>query len=246
MKNQNTQIQIQSLTRNWVIVEKAMEILNILTQITGCVEAKSSNFAKFKTLNDVLATLSDPDAWDEYYRSCSLSARRYLQAIALLGALCYYEKVDYDLCLKYYTDLGWFIISRSALSFINLAPEKTSDMIQVCVVTTVAGMLKGRPDSIRRKLYRVLESVSWWTPLGWVMDLMTCNEAMQKLQAIAEEFAKETNGKQLFYLTTVMMSYKDLEKLMQYSKEPTNQEIAKRLKKILEAHKRTSAILNSQ
>jgi len=118
-----------------------------------------------------------------------------------------------------------------------------SDIIQVCVVTTVAGILTGRPESIRRKLYRVLESMSWWTPLGWIMDLKTCNEAMQKLQAIAEEFAKETNGKQLFYLATIMMSYKDLERLMQYSMEPANQEIAKRLKKILEVHKELAEFL---
>jgi hypothetical protein len=101
----------------------------------------------------------------------------------------------------------------------------------------MAGVLKGKPESIRRKLYRVLESVSWWTPLGWVMDLKTCDEYKQKFQAIAEEFAKETNGGQLFYLTTVMMSYKDLEMLLQYSKKPTNQEVAKRLKRILEVHK---------
>jgi TRAP-type C4-dicarboxylate transport system substrate-binding protein len=117
------------------------------------------------------------------------------------------------------------------------AHTMASNIIQVCMVTTMAGVLKGKPESIRRKLYRVLESVSWWTPLGWVMDLRTYNEYKQKLQEIAEEFAKETNGRQLFYLTTIMMNYKELERLLQYSKEPANQEIAKRLKRILEVHK---------
>ena len=112
-----------------------------------------------------------------------------------------------------------------------------TDIIQVCTVTTMAGILKGKPESIRRKLYRVLESVAWWTPLGWVMDLKTCNEYKQKFQEIAEEFAKETEGKQLFLLLTTMMPYEELERLLQYSKEPANQEVAKRLKRILKAHK---------
>jgi len=109
--------------------------------------------------------------------------------------------------------------------------------IQLCLITTMAGITKGKVETIRRKFYRVLESASWATPLGWVMDLQTCNEVKEKLQVLADEFARESGGKQLFYLETITISYGALERLLQNAKEPANQEIAMRLKKILELRK---------
>jgi GR25 family glycosyltransferase involved in LPS biosynthesis len=106
--------------------------------------------------------------------------------------------------------------------------------IQLCIITTMAGVTKGRAETIRRNFYRLMESWGWLTPLGWIMDSKTCSEAMEKLQHLASEFAKETNGKQLFYLATTLMSYSELKRLMQYAKEPENKEVAMRLKKILE------------
>jgi GR25 family glycosyltransferase involved in LPS biosynthesis len=109
-----------------------------------------------------------------------------------------------------------------------------SNTIQLCIITSMAGVVKGRGETIRRSFYRLVESLAWLTPLGWVMDSKTCSEAMEKLQQLANEFAKETNGKQLYFLATTLMSYSELKKLMQYAKEPENKEVAMRLKKILE------------
>jgi len=110
-----------------------------------------------------------------------------------------------------------------------------SNTIQLCLITTMAGVVKGRAETIRRSFYTFLNKFAWRTPIAWVMDLKTCNEVMPKLQEFAEQFAKETGGeKQLFYLTTIMMSYKELERLLQSAGEPENREVAMRLKKILE------------
>lgn len=108
-----------------------------------------------------------------------------------------------------------------------------STSIQLCLITSMAGVIRGRAETIRRNFYAFLNKFAWYTPIGWVMDWRTCNEVMPKLQKFAEEF-KESSGKQLFYLTTVMMSYKELERLLQYAEEPENKEVAMRLRKILE------------
>jgi hypothetical protein len=109
--------------------------------------------------------------------------------------------------------------------------------IQLCLITTTAGVTKERAETIRRKFYRLMNDLSWLTPIGWVMDWQTCNEIMGRLQEIADEFFRESKGKQLFYLTTVMMSYDEVKRLLQFAKEPENLQIKMRLKKILDLQK---------
>jgi len=111
-------------------------------------------------------------------------------------------------------------------------------LIQLCLITTTAGVTKGRAETIRRNFYRLMNDLSWLTPIGWVMDWKTCSEVMKRLQELADEYAKEANGRQLFYLATILMSYNELKQLLQHSREPANQQIATRLKTILELQRR--------
>ena len=114
-----------------------------------------------------------------------------------------------------------------------------SPTIQLCLITSMAGIVKGKAETIRKQFYKLMNDLSWHTPIGWIMDWKTCSEIMKRLQELADEFAKETKGeKQLFYLTTIMMDYRELERLLQYSREPENPQIAMRLKNILELQKR--------
>jgi len=115
------------------------------------------------------------------------------------------------------------------------AHPMASNTVQLCLITTMAGVTKGKAETIRRNFYLLLNKFAWHTPIGWIMDAKTCNEVMPKLQELAEQFAKETRGeKQLFYFSTIMMDYKELERLLQYAEEPENKDIAMRLRKILE------------
>jgi hypothetical protein len=107
--------------------------------------------------------------------------------------------------------------------------------IQLCTFVYLAGTTKERAETIRRSFYRYLENYAWATPLAWVMDMKTCKEILPKLQELANKFAKETEGKELFQYYIISVTLDTLRILLQNAKPPEKEEIAERLKKILES-----------
>jgi hypothetical protein len=108
-----------------LIQEVARDVLSSLKYITGC--SADPKFNDFKTIGDVIAVLTDPDAWNEYRNTCAPSAVEFLRAIALMASLCHYsvvtDEVDEAVCSKFYQALGEFIISRDARAFLILDPD---------------------------------------------------------------------------------------------------------------------------
>jgi len=107
--------------------------------------------------------------------------------------------------------------------------------IQLCTFVYLAGTTKERAETIRRSFYRYLENYAWATPLTWVMDMKTCKEILPKLQELANKFAKETEGKELFQYYIISVTLDTLRILLQNAKPPEKKEIAERLKKVLES-----------
>jgi len=123
---QAQQIQFKTLNLDKPILEKAKDVLDILTHVTGC--NADSRFDKFKTIDDIMAVLLDPDAFNEYASACAPSAQEFLQAIALMASLCYYSVatdtgVNKTICSKFFQALGEFVVSRDARSFLILDPN---------------------------------------------------------------------------------------------------------------------------
>jgi hypothetical protein len=107
--------------------------------------------------------------------------------------------------------------------------------IQLCTFVYLAGVTKERAETIRRSFYRYLENYAWATPLAWVMDMKTCREILPKLQELANKFAKETEGKELFQYYIISVSLDTLRILLQNARPPEKEEVAERLKKVLES-----------
>jgi hypothetical protein len=118
-----TQIQSKTLKIDKSVLELAEGLLQKLNDLMGC-NAKPI-FDEFKTLDDIVARLTDVDAWNEYSSSCAYSAQKFLQAVALMASLCHYSAatdtgVNEAICEKFYAALGEFIVSRDARSFLIL------------------------------------------------------------------------------------------------------------------------------
>jgi hypothetical protein len=117
MSQTQTQFQTQ-IKLDQPILETAEDVLEMLAKITGC-DAKPK-FDEFETIDDIVAVLTDPDAWDEYANACLPSAQRFLQAIALMAAICYHEVPDVNMCEKFYQGLGQFIVAKDGRAFMAL------------------------------------------------------------------------------------------------------------------------------
>jgi hypothetical protein len=105
------------------ILETAEGVLDVLAHITGC------GADPFKTIDDIMAVLADPDAFNEYASACAPSAQDFMRAVALMASICHYAaalcrdtiSVNEAICEKFYQALGMFIVSRDARSFLILS-----------------------------------------------------------------------------------------------------------------------------
>jgi hypothetical protein len=114
------------------VIEMAEEVLNrVLSKVVGCEltnEELRRNIEKFKTLDDLVATLTGPDGYNEYivgYPCTVPSVKEFLTAVALATSLCYYDVatptgVTEVFCDKFFRGLGEFIASNDARAFLLL------------------------------------------------------------------------------------------------------------------------------
>jgi len=111
-----TQTTIEIKTPKSVVsinLDDVSRLLQKLEYVTGC-KVIERYISEFKTVEDIIAVLTDRDAWDEYRSTCAPSAQMFLVAITLMNEICAWSVVKDigvpdDTCSKFYQSLGWFI-----------------------------------------------------------------------------------------------------------------------------------------
>jgi hypothetical protein len=108
---------------------KAREVAKILRAATGCDVNLDKFLEKFNTIDDIIAELTDINAFNEY--PCTApSVQKCLTAIALTASLCYYDSAipllssaPPGFCEKFFKALGEFIVSIDSRAFLGLGPD---------------------------------------------------------------------------------------------------------------------------
>jgi len=104
---------------------------------------------------------------------------------------------------------------------------------EVCFVTAATLSDSGRASTIRRNFYRIIERYAWKTPLGWLMDIETCTEIAPKLEQLDKEH-RELTGKSFIGIYRAILGVQELKKILENSTPPNREDVATRLRKILE------------
>jgi hypothetical protein len=95
-------------------------------------------------------------------------------------------------------------------------------MVQICMITSMAGAAKDRAETIRRIFYKLVENYAYKTPIAWVAPIDVCTEKiLPKLEKLNEEFRKLT-GKELAVVFTANVDEEFLRQLMRYAEQPRN------------------------
>jgi hypothetical protein len=117
----------------------------------------------------------------------------------------------------------------------------TTTYLEICIFVSSAKVIKGRGETVRRNFYRYMESFAWLTPIGWMMDVKTCEEVLPKLQELAKEY-EEVGGETLFlyYRTSTPSTF--IKQLIEspFTKPPRNETVKQRLEKLLKKTRRDS------
>jgi hypothetical protein len=85
-----------------------------------CAEFMPEEF-KDASLQDIIATVVDYNAYNDYRESCAPSAAKWLNAVAILAAYAYYGgEGDDEFVDDVMKGLGYFIVTSDARSFAHL------------------------------------------------------------------------------------------------------------------------------
>jgi len=108
-----------------VDLENVEMMLQKLACISGC-RISIEYLTEFKSVDDIIATLTDPGAYNEY--PCHApSAQVFLMAIALMSEICMLNAVkdiiNDNICEKFFNALGLFVITNDARAFLILDPS---------------------------------------------------------------------------------------------------------------------------
>jgi hypothetical protein len=95
--------------------------------------------------------------------------------------------------------------------------------VQICMITTnMVGKLSGRAETVRRDLYRLLDSVAYKTPIAWVARHDICvDRVLPRVEKLNKEF-RELTGKDLAVVFTATVDENFLRQLIGYSEPPKN------------------------
>ena len=98
-------------------------------------------------------------------------------------------------------------------------------MLEVCLIATnYAGKSSGKVETIKRAMYRLLESLAYRTPLAWLARGDICRERLlPKLEKLNQEY-KELTGKDLVVVSKAYMTRDELKQLLSYAEPPKNKE----------------------
>jgi hypothetical protein len=97
-----------------------LDMLSIFMPRMICAEFMPEEF-KDASLQDIIATVVDYNAYNEYRESCAPSAAKWLNAVAILAAYAYYEgEGDDEFADDVMKGLGYFIVTNDARSFAHL------------------------------------------------------------------------------------------------------------------------------
>jgi hypothetical protein len=94
-------------------------------------------------------------------------------------------------------------------------------LVEVCLVATnYVGKLSGRAETVKRDLYRLLESVAYKSPIAWIIRGDICREkVLPKIEKLNNEF-RELTGKDLVVVMRATISENELKQLLGYSEPP--------------------------
>jgi hypothetical protein len=97
--------------------------------------------------------------------------------------------------------------------------------VEVCLIATYyAGKSSGRVETIKRALYRLLESMAYKTPIAWLVRGDICREKLlPKIEKLNSEY-RELTGRDLVVVTRALISESELRQLLGYSEPPRNRE----------------------
>jgi hypothetical protein len=97
-----------------------LDMLSIFMPRMSCVEFMPELF-KDASLLDILAVVTDYNAYNEYRDSCAPSAAKWLNSVAILVAYAYYENDgDVEFIDDVMKGLGYFIVTNDARYFAHL------------------------------------------------------------------------------------------------------------------------------
>jgi hypothetical protein len=93
--------------------------------------------------------------------------------------------------------------------------------VQICMITTNnVGRLAGRAETVRRDLYRLLDSVAHKSPIAWVVRYDVCQErVLPRVEKLNREF-RELTGKDLAVVFVATVDENFLRQLVGYSEPP--------------------------
>ena len=107
-----------------VDLENVEMMLRKLDCISGC-RISIEHLTEFKSVDDVIATLTDPGAYE--YPCNAPSAQMFLTAIALMSEICMLNAVkdiiSDNICEKFSNALGLFVATNDARAFLILDPS---------------------------------------------------------------------------------------------------------------------------
>jgi len=90
------------------------------------------------------------------------------------------------------------------------------------IATNMVGKISGRAETVRRDLYRLLDSVAYKTPIAWVVRHDICVErVLPRVEKLNKEF-RELTGKDLALVFTATVDENFLKQLTGYSEPPKN------------------------
>jgi len=94
-------------------------------------------------------------------------------------------------------------------------------LVEVCLIATnYVGRLSGHAETVKRDLYRLLESVAYKSPIAWIVRGDICREkVLPKIEKLNNEFRKLT-GKDLVVVMKATISENELRRLLGYSEPP--------------------------
>ena len=97
-----------------------LDMLSIFMPRMSCAEFIPELF-KDATLQDILAVVTDYNAYNGYRKSCAPSSVKWLNAVAILVAYAYYGgESDAEFTDDVMKGLGYFIVTNDARSFAHL------------------------------------------------------------------------------------------------------------------------------
>jgi hypothetical protein len=97
-----------------------LDMLSIFMPRMSCAEFMPELF-KDASLRDILAVVTDYNAYNEYRKTCAPSSVKWLNAVAILVAYAYHgDDGDAEFADDVMKGLGYFIVTNDARSFAHL------------------------------------------------------------------------------------------------------------------------------